>query len=139
MMLEDSIEMKIPKPKHHILFVDDEEPLGELLVEFFTEKNFTSAYVLNADDAIKYLEKNRVDVVVSNINMPGMNGIEMTEIIRNKYSTRVIIFTGYSSPENRKKAYQKGAHAYLAKPAPIEQLYELVMKLLQEKVVYIGP
>jgi len=137
-MLEDPIEIKTPEPKHHILFVDDEEPLGELLVEFFTEKNFKSAYVLNADDAIKYLENNRVDVVVSNINMPGMNGIEMTEIIRNKYSARVVIFTGYSSPENRKKSYQKGAHAYLAKPAPIEQLYERVMKLLHENVVYIG-
>jgi len=137
-MLQDPIEIKTPEPKHNILFVDDEEPLGELLVEFFTEKNFKSAYVLSADEAIKYLEKNRVDVVVSNINMPGMNGIEMTEIIRNKYSSRVVIFTGYSSPENRKKSYQKGAHAYLAKPAPIEQLYELVMKLLHENVVYIG-
>jgi DNA-binding NtrC family response regulator len=109
-----------------------------LFVEFFTEKNFKAAYCSNADDAIKYLGKNRVDVVVSSIHISDMNGLEMAEIIRKKYSAKIIIFTGYSSPENRKKAFQKGAHAYLAKPAPMENLYQLVMKLLQENVVYIG-
>jgi DNA-binding NtrC family response regulator len=138
-MLDNQLNKKLPKPKYHLLFVDDEESLGEMLVEFFTEKNFKSAHVNNANDAFKYLGNNSVDVVISNINMPGMDGIEMTEIIRRNYPARVIIFTGYSFPENRKIAYHKGAHAYLTKPTPIEHLYKLVEKLAKENVVYIGP
>jgi hypothetical protein len=48
-MLEDSIEKRTPKPKYHLLFVDEKEGLGELFVEFFAEKNFKAAYCSNAD------------------------------------------------------------------------------------------
>lgn len=137
-MLENPLVKVLPEPRYSLLIVDDEEYLGKILVEFFTEKNFQSAHVLNANDALEYLENNPVDVVISNINMPGMNGMEMTEIIRRKYTARVIIFTGYSIPENRQKAFRKGAHAYLTKPTPIDHLYKLVDKLAKEAVVYIG-
>lgn len=137
-MLENHLDKDIPESKYHLLIVDDEASLGELLVEFFTQKDFITSSVVNADQALDYLKNNPVDVVVSNINMPGMNGLEMAEIIRKKYSSRIIIFTGYSSPENRKKAFQKGAHAYLTKPSPVEHLYTLVEKLAKENVVYIG-
>jgi DNA-binding NtrC family response regulator len=137
-MLNNQLEHKPLRPKHHLLIVDDEESLGKLLVEFFTQKDFITSSVVNADQALKYLENNPVDVVVTNINMPGMNGIQLTEIIRHKYHSKVIIFTGYTSSENRKKAFLKGAHAFLTKPTPIEHLYNLVDKLAREDVVYIG-
>lgn len=137
-MLESQLKKELPESQYHLLIVDDEESLGELLVEYFTEKNFISANVVNADQAFQYLKTHPVDVIVSNINMPGMNGLDMTEIIRKNYASRVIIFTGYSSSENRKKAFQKGAHAYLTKPAPVEHLYNLVEKLAKENIVYIG-
>ena len=127
-----------PEPKYHILIVDDEKSLGETLVDYFEERYFKAFHVMNADDAFKYLDKHRVDVVLSNVKMPGMCGIKMTEIIKRSYSARVVIFTGYGLEEIRKKAYLKGANAFLNKPVNLKDLFELVDKLCRENVVYIG-
>lgn len=127
-----------PEPKHHLLIVDDDEDTGEILVEYFEERYFKAFHVLNADDAFSYLNKHRVDVVLTNVNMPGMNGFEMTEIIKKKYPVRVIIFTGYTPNGTRRNAYRVGANAYFPKPVTFDQVYRTALKLAREDVVYIG-
>jgi len=137
-MPKERQEKIAPKAKYCLLFVDVKESLGESFVEYFTRRNFKSVYATDKDNAMKYLENNHVDVVISNMNIPGMDCLEMTEIIRKKYSAKVILFSGYPSPKNRKKAFQMGAHAYLSKPVPMEHLYGLIKKLIKKDVVYIG-
>jgi len=128
-----------PEPKYHILIVEDGEELGVGLVEYFAERYFKAFHVMNADDGFKYLNKHQVDVVLTNVKMPGMDGFDMTEIIKKKYPARVIIFTGYHTRDTRRNAYLKGANAYFPKPVYFDILYRIALKLAREDVVYIGP
>lgn len=128
-----------PEPKYHLLVVDDDKAIGEMIVDYFEERYFKAFYVMSADDAFQYLDTHKVDVVLTNVMMPGMNGFEMTEIIKRKYPARVIIFTGFHKSDTRRNAYHKGANAYFPKPVTFDTLYRTALKLAREDVVYIGP
>jgi len=130
---------KYSQMNHHILCVEDEKAIGEFLVEFFRKNtNFTIAHVMNANEAFEYLENNRVDLVITNQRMPGMSGLEMTNVITKRYPAKVIVFTGGDLGGERKEAFHKGARAFVLKPCGIDDLLEIVYKVMTEGVSYIG-
>lgn len=120
----------------HILCVDDEKPIGDVVVnEFRNHTNCIIAHVMNAKDALKYLENNQVELVITNQLMPDIDGLEMTNIITKKYPTKVIVFTGYG--ETHKEAFRKGASAFVQKPCKIDDLLEVVYKVMKEGATHI--
>jgi DNA-binding NtrC family response regulator len=130
---------KYSQMNHHILCVDDSKPVGEMLVHFFRHNtNCTIAHVMNANEAFEYLENNRVDLVITNQRMPGMGGLEMTNVITKRYPTKVIVLTGGDLGGERKEAFHKGAKAFVLKPCGIDDLLEIVYKVMTEGVSYIG-
>jgi DNA-binding NtrC family response regulator len=130
---------KYSQMNHHILCVDDHKPIGEMLVESFRRfTNCTIAHVMNANEAFEYLENNRVDLVITNQRMPGMGGLEMTNVITKRYPTKVIVLTGGDLGGERKEAFHKGAKAFVLKPCGIDDLLEIVYKVMTEGVSYIG-
>jgi len=130
---------KYSQMNHHILCVEDEKLLGESLVEIFRRyTNCTIAHVMNANEAFEYLENNRVDLVITNQRMPGMGGLEMTNVITKIYPTKVIVFTGGDLGGERKDAFHKGAKAFVLKPCRIDDLLEIIDKVMTEGVIYIG-
>jgi CheY-like chemotaxis protein len=105
-----------------ILIVDDSATVRKLLVHTLKPKHY---HCIEATDGIDALEKLAqhpdVRLVISDLNMPNMDGIELIDNIRGNLEFKdlpIIMLTTESGPEQRKKAYAAGANLYLVKPSP---------------------
>jgi CheY-like chemotaxis protein len=116
-----------------ILVVDDENEFKEVLKEVFQMAGYTCLTASNGKEALKVLDKNNVDLVLTDIVMPKMDGIRLTEIIKEKYDSQVIMMTGYVKDFTRKDAMDKGASEFINKPLDIKKLLGLVKSLLGKK------
>ena len=117
------------------MIVDDEETLTFSLYQSFQlwNQHYDVVTAASGDEAIKKLMISEFDLVITDISMPGMSGIELLAQIRANYpKTEVIIMTAYGSEEKREEALKKGARYYLEKPFEIKELKELAMKILSE-------
>ena len=122
-------------PKKKILIVDDEETLTFSLYQSFQlwNKHYEVVTAASGEEAIKKIMLSEFDLVITDISMPGMSGIELLSKIRTNYpKTEVIIMTAYGSEEKREEAIKNGAKYYLEKPFEIRELKDLVMELLSE-------
>jgi two-component system, chemotaxis family, chemotaxis protein CheY len=108
-----------------ILVVDDEVDVQSLFVQRFRKEiksgEFDFAFALSGEEALSYLDKNHSEVILilSDINMPGMSGIELLSRIRHSYEKPppvVMMITAYGDDENRDQAMEKGANEFLTKP-----------------------
>jgi CheY-like chemotaxis protein len=119
-----------------VLVVDDEETLTWSMTKTL-EKDTGKYEIIIANtgtDALQILDKGPIDVVVTDIRMPDINGLELLSLIRKKYpSTKVIIMTAYGSPEVHKEAARRGSYYYLEKPFEISDIRALILKALQEE------
>ena len=106
-----------------ILIVDDETDTGEILSLRLARRGLIPAFVESGEAALDYLEKNPADVVLLDIKMPGMDGLETLERIRRLYpQTSVIILSGHADMESAAKGMELGAFFYLLKPVNLEDL-----------------
>ncbi len=108
-----------------ILVVDDEVDVQPLFTQRFRREikngEFDFSFALSGEEALDYLERNRSEVILilSDINMPGMTGIELLSRIRHAYEKPppvVMMITAYGDDENRQQAMQNGANEFLTKP-----------------------
>ena len=107
----------------HVLVVDDSRTAILLLQSVLDKMGFTNTTMMSADKALEYLEKehSRVDLVISDIEMPGMDGFTFTRTLRGNNDYRhlkVILHSSMSNPSNRLKAEQSGANRFVAKFDP---------------------
>jgi CheY-like chemotaxis protein len=119
-----------------VLVVDDEETLTWSMTKTLSkDKGKYELIIANSGtDALHVLEKGPVEVVVTDIKMPDINGLDLLSRIREKYpSTKVIIMTAYGSPEVHKEATRRGSYYYLEKPFEISDIRALILKALDEK------
>jgi CheY-like chemotaxis protein len=123
-----------------ILVVDDEHDVKLLFEQRFRKELKSSVYqfvfAFSGEEASAYLLDQGHDVVIilSDINMPGMSGLELLERIRKKYTKappKVIMISAYGDEANHQTAMQLGADDFLTKPINFELLKE---KLLQENI-----
>ncbi|MGZ3778395.1 MAG: response regulator [Mucilaginibacter sp.] len=124
-----------------ILVVDDEVDVQPLFLQRFRkeikEGELAFEFALSGFEALAYLEKARseVSLILSDINMPGMTGIELLSRIRHTYEKPppvVMMITAYGDEENRSHAMQGGANDFLTKPVDFTGLKE---KLLAFKTI----
>lgn len=118
-----------------ILIVEDDRDLREALVDTLhtTESHVVAA--ADAEAALKVLATQHVDLVCSDVNMPGMSGIELLEKIQREYPfLPVILMTAYGSIEHSVSAMRKGACDYLVKPFRAEVLVSVIGKYLNQPV-----
>ena len=81
----------------HILIVDDDNSFGQMLKNVVIRcTGFDCSFVESAREALNVLEENVVDVVITDIKMPDVSGLELTRIIKEKYDSDVIVITGYN-------------------------------------------
>jgi len=118
----------------HVLVVDDSRTAIMLLQSVLDKMGFTNTAVMSADKALEYLEKNyaRVDLVISDIEMPGMDGFTFTRTLRehsNYKDLKVILHSSMSNPSNQQKAEQSGADRFVAKFDP-DSLSEEIFSLI---------
>ena len=111
---------------HRILIVDDELLIRDLLYDHFSSKNYQIATADSAEKAIEILEENEdFEVVLTDIKMPGMDGMELVELIRKSDSELpVIVMTGFPSMDSAIDALRKRVYDYVIKPFNINHLVE---------------
>ncbi|MGD2121686.1 MAG: response regulator [Gemmatimonadota bacterium] len=106
-----------------ILLVDDEEDYVRTMAERLKMRDLGSDVALNGEEALAMLEGELPDVMVLDLKMPGIGGLEVLEAVKGRYpSVQVIILTGHGSEKERAEALRLGAFAYLQKPVDIQDL-----------------
>jgi two-component system response regulator CpxR len=106
-----------------VLLVDDEKDFVHVLSERLKARSFESAIAYNGEEALSILETDEPDVMVLDLKMPGIDGIEVLRKVRKSHpDTQVIILTGHGSEREEAVARELGAFAYLHKPVDIEVL-----------------
>ena len=124
--------------KTTILFVDDEESILEVASEYFTQKGYRVITASNGRDALEILFNNEIDCCFTDINMPGMDGLELAEHIRERDMTiPVIVMTGYPSLENTINTLKNGVVDFLIKPVNLEQMELCARRVLRQRQVFV--
>ena len=113
--------------KIDILLVDDEDNFRHTLAKRMGKRGFVPLQAANGEECLAILDKKPVDVVVLDIKMPGMNGIEVLHHIKEKYTkTEVILLTGHLTAADGVAGIKKGAFDYLGKPIELEHLLKKI-------------
>jgi two-component system, response regulator, stage 0 sporulation protein F len=113
-----------------VLVVDDELFVGELLKEYLSIIGYEVTAVSNGEDALSVIEQSPPHIVILDIRMPGMGGMEVLKAIKEKNSaTCVIMLSAYGDPETVNEALRLGADHYLQKPMNLKHLVETLTLL----------
>lgn len=125
--------MTDPK-KYSLLIVDDEPIVRESLTKWFKQDGFRVEAAQDANAALKLMEKGPWDVVILDIKMPGMSGLELLKRLREiDRAAQVIMATAFASVESAVQALKDGAFDYVTKPIDPDHLSHLVSNAIQQK------
>jgi two-component system, response regulator, stage 0 sporulation protein F len=129
--------LAIVKDQKRILVVDDEENARIGLSRLLAKEGFTVDSVANGFEALNYLRQQEVNLVVTDINMPEMNGIAfLRELNKSFPNTNVIMVTAYGGVESYIEAMNLGAFEYVNKPVKIEELKSILRKIFKEPTTH---
>lgn len=113
-----------------ILIVDDEENTRIGLSKLLSQEGFVVTSAANGFEALDYLGRNKVSLIISDINMPDMGGLAfLRELSRKHPSTSVIMITAYGGVESYLEAMNLGAYEYLHKPVRLDELRSIIAKV----------
>ncbi|MDF2537298.1 MAG: two component transcriptional regulator, winged helix family [Herbinix sp.] len=122
-----------------ILIVEDETTLAEALAEIIRQQKWSADAVYNGRDGLDYGLSNIYDVIVLDIMLPVMNGLEVLKELRTQgISVPIIILTAKSEIQNKITGLDTGADDYLTKPFSAEELMARIRALTRRKGEYIG-
>ena len=112
-----------------VLFVDDEEELVSALVERLGIRGIDAHGAATGSDALELIENGSFDVVVADVKMPGLGGLDVVRIAREKHpDLKIILLSGHGSHEDAEEGARLGAFDYVQKPIDIEVLIEILHK-----------
>ncbi|MDY6863139.1 MAG: response regulator [Thermodesulfobacteriota bacterium] len=118
-----------------ILLVDDEEEFVKTLSERIQMRELGANIALDGEQALKIVNDEVPDVMVLDLKMPGINGMEVLRRVKKAYpKVQVIILTGHGSEKDEKEARRLGAFEYLQKPADIDNLVQTIKNAFKKKV-----
>ncbi len=117
-----------------LLIVEDENTLRESLSRLFTREGFTVDSTGTAEEGLKLIDNNIYDVIISDIILPRMDGIEMITRIREQMPEQIfIVITAYASLDTAIKALRAGAYDYIMKPIIHEEIKQVVNNAINQK------
>ena len=121
--------------KDRILVVDDELVMCNLLADMLREKGYHVEYAQSATEGLKARAKGNFDIIVADIKMPGMDGIEFLREVKLKEDPEavVIVITGYGSLESAQRALRLGAYDYITKPFDTDKIYFTVRRAIASR------
>lgn len=117
----------------NILVVDDDPSILSTIQEFLALSNYATYTANNAEKAMDLLNVQPIDVIITDIIMNGMDGLEMTQLIKKKYDTDIIVITGYTGNYSYEEAIRKGADDFVFKPIKLEELLLRLKRVLRER------
>ena len=129
----------------HVLVVDDDDRIRELVKQYLEDNNFLVTSAKDALDAKKKLEILKFDILILDIMMPGESGLSLTKEIKKNNSTPIILLTAKGETQDRIKGLELGADDYLGKPFEAKELllriknilYKIQKPILPDEI-YIG-
>ncbi|WP_320173378.1 sigma-54 dependent transcriptional regulator [Maridesulfovibrio sp.] len=122
----------------NILIVEDEAIARDNLTHVMTEAGHMVVAVSSGTEALQKIGKQEFELVLTDLMLPGMNGIELLEHIKEiQPSTQVIVITGHATVDTAVIAMQKGAHSYIAKPLNLDELRAQVFNALERQALSV--
>ena len=119
-----------------ILVVDDELSMREFLSILLEREGYSTLLAENAESALQLLESEDFALVISDVNMPGLDGIRLLERIKKLTpETAVLLITAFSTAEQAVEAMKLGAYDYIAKPFKVEEIKVLVRNALEKRTL----
>jgi len=115
----------------HILVVDDDDGIRNLVKKFLNENNFLVTTSMDAEDANKKIQIIKFDLIVLDVMMPGKSGLEFIKENKKELETPIILLTAKGEPDDRVQGLERGADDYLAKPFEPKELILRIQKILQ--------
>jgi DNA-binding response OmpR family regulator len=117
-----------------ILVVDDEKTVCDSIKKILSRKGYEVDNTLNADDAVQKIKDNVYDLVITDLMMPKISGMELLQIVKEHYpELEVVVVTGYASIDTAVEATKLGAADYLPKPFTPQELTEITKKALERR------
>lgn len=114
-----------------ILVVDDQESMREMLSELLQMMGYETRAVEGGEQALQSLQEAATDLVITDLNMPGMDGMELMKRIKTLHpGLPVIIITGYGTFNTERQVLSSGADGYIPKPCTINRVQETVNQAL---------
>jgi two-component system phosphate regulon response regulator OmpR len=118
--------------KHHILVVDDDDRIRELVKEYLNENGYVVSTGKSAEEAKIRLGYFKFDLIVLDVMMPGQNGFELTQEIKKKSNVPIILLTAKGEVENRIQGLELGADDYLGKPFEPKELLLRIKNIIKK-------
>jgi putative two-component system response regulator len=119
-----------------IMVVDDEDLIRDMILQGVKQAGYRCISAGNGDEALILMEKNSVDIVITDINMPGMNGIELTQKIRENFDSDIIIMTGFVKDFSYENVILQGASDFIQKPVTLAELDLRLQRVLMERTIF---
>ena len=121
------------KPNIRVLIVDDDLSVRNTIHEYISNAGFNPTAAATAEEALELVTKNDFAVVITDIRLPGMGGLELTKVIKKKNGADVIVVTGYSDDYSYEEAINVGASDFVIKPVRLEELLLRMRRVLKER------
>ncbi len=126
----------IPPPPPRILIVDDDSAVRDVISDLLQEEGYTCAVASSADMALDLAQQEDTPLVISDMKMPGKDGLWLLESFRDKHpDTSVIMLTGYGDTESAVDCLRRGAVDYLLKPPKLTDLIRSIERALAKRRV----
>jgi len=121
------------KADTRVLIVDDDESVRNTMIEYILAAGYNSEAVSCAEEALEVLKKYEYQVIITDIKLPAMGGLELTQSIRRNKDSDVIVMTGYGDDYSYEEAINVGASDFVIKPVRLEELLLRLKRVLNER------
>ena len=118
--------------KNHILVVDDDDRIRNLLKDYLTDNNYIVSTSENAAQAKEKLQYIKFDIIILDVMMPGQNGYDLTKEIKKQIKVPIILLTAKGEVENRIKGLELGADDYIGKPFEPQELLLRIKNIINK-------
>ena len=120
----------------HILIADDDEVSCQFFAETLESEGFRVQQVTSGDAALACLENTTYDLLIIDVRMPGMSGLEATRIVHEKYpALPIVVMTAFGSIETAVEAIHEGAFDFISKPMNLAELKNIVARALAQRLL----
>ena len=117
----------------YILLINDNQTLRESIQELIKESGYQCTCVSSATEALEVLKEKQFDVVITDEEIPGMNGLDLSDRIKRDYDTDVIVMADYNNDDSLEAMIYKGTSDFVFKPVRLEELLLRIKRVINEQ------
>ena len=120
--------------KKRILVIEDDREMRSLLEDYLEEEGYEVGSVDDGSEAFRKLARENFDLILTDIRMPGLNGLDILPGLKQiQPGILIIVITAFGSEEVQRRALERGADAYLEKPLQLDQLRTLIQEMVSSQ------